>query len=249
MSITIGSAVISRLVAQPFGYEETNTRAGLSARKWLATGLCTPSEWADLLEVYEDWRDLRILEEEPLKSGVVGATVSLTASANGMTYTAVPCWFITAPSGEQVGAYVQASVEVVDAAQALAVLLSEVLKGEPDLPDLGTFTINGAVITLTKPPETYQDIPQMQLTAGGFSYLSGAYGATVVRDIEGTTDSAGWVKIQQWYAAITASTPNAGAYFPLSPPTASATNKVALDGETPVKVIEYSVALTLGVLR
>ena len=249
MSVTIGSATLSRLVAQPFGYEETNTRAGLTARKWLATGLCTPSEWADLLEVYEDWRDLRILEEEPLKSGVVGSTVSLTASANGMTYTAVPCWFITAPSGEQVGAYVQASVEVVDAAQALAVLLSEVLKDEPDLPDLGTFTINGAVIKLTKPPETYQDIPQMQLTAGGFSYLSGPLGATVVRDIEGTTDSAGWVKIQQWFATTTASTPASGAYFPLSPPTASAANKVVVINNAPTKYIEYSVALTLGVLR
>lgn len=249
MSVSIGSATLSRLVAQPFGYEETDTRAGLSARKWLATGLCTPSEWADLLEVYEGWRDLRIVEEEPLKSGVVGATVSLTASANGMTYTAVPCWFITAPSGEQVGAYVQASVELVDSAQALEVLIREKEKAEEDLPDLGTFTINGAVITLTKPPETYQDIPQMQLTAGGSSYLSGQLSATVVRDIEGITDSDGWVKIQQWYASITASTPLTGAYFPLSAPTASAVNKVVIVEGAPEKVVEYSVAFTLGVLR
>lgn len=249
MSVSIGSATLSRLVAQPFGYEETDTRAGLSARKWLATGLCTPSEWSNLLGVYEAWRTLRIVEEEPLKSGVVGSTVSLSATANGMTYSGVPCWFITAPSGDQLGAYVQASVELVDAAQALEVLIRQKEKAEEDLPDLGSFTIGGAVITLTKPPETYQDIPQMQLTAGGFSYLSGAYGATVVRDIEGTTDSDGWVKIQEWYASTTASTPSAGAYFPLSAPTASAKNKVVIVDSVPEKVIEYSVAFTLGVLR
>lgn len=246
MSVTIGSATLSRLVAQPFGYEETNTRAGLTARKWLATGLCTPSEWAGLLEVYEDWRDLRIVQEEPLKSGVVGATVSLTASANGMTYTAVPCWFIAAPSGEQVGAYVQASVELVDAAQALQVLLREKEKTEEeDLPDLGTFTINGAVIKLTKPPETFQDLPQMQLTAGGASYISGQYGVTLVRDIEGTTTAAGWAAIQTWVAATALSTPAVGGYFPLSAPTATAQNKV-IGG---VKTLEYSVNISLGVVR
>ena len=246
MTVTIGSATLSRLVAQPFGYEETNTRAGLTARKWLATGLCTPTEWADLLEVYEDWRDLRIVQEEPLKSAVVGATVSLTASANGMTYTAVPCWFIAAPSGDQVGVYVQASVELVDAAQALEVLLREKEKTEEeDLPNLGTFTIGGAVITLTKPPETYQDVPEMQLTAGGATYISGPFGVTTVRDIEGTTDAAGWAAVQAWVASTTLATPAVGGYFPLSAPAASAANKV-ING---TKTVQYTVSLTLGVVR
>lgn len=249
MTVSIGTASFNRLVAQPFGYEETNVREGLTARKWLVTGLCTPSEWAELLDVYEAWSDLRILEDPPLRSGVVGSTVSLTASANGMTYTAVPCWFITAPSGDQVGAFVQASVELVDANQALAVLLIDNAKQEPDLPDLGTFTINGAVIKLTKPPQTFQDIPQMQLTAGGFSYLSGQLGATVVRDIEGTTNGDGWEAILDWYEAVTATTPAAGNYFPLSAPTASASNKVVVTNGVPEKVIEYSVSLSLGVLR
>ena len=246
MSVTIGSAQLSRLVAQPFGYEETNTRTGLTARKWLATGLCTASEWGELLEVYEDWRDLRILEDDPVKSAVVGTTVSLTATANGMTYTAVPCWFITAPSAEQVGVYVQASVELVDAAQALDVLLREKEKQEEvDLPDLGTFTINGAVIKLTKPPETFQDVPQMQLTASGATYISGPFGVTTVREIEGTTDAAGWALVQAWVAATALATPAVGSYFPLSAPTASAENKV-VDG---LKVVQYTINISLGVVR
>lgn len=246
MTVTIGSAVISRLVAQPFGYEETNTRTGLTARKWLATGLCTATEWAQLLSVYESWRDLRILEDDPVKSAVVGTTVSLTASANGMTYTAVPCWFISAPSGEQVGVYVQASVELVDAAEALEVVLREQEKAEDeDLPDLGTFVLGDAVITLTKPPETYQDVPQMQLTASGATYISGPFGVTTVRDVEGTTNAAGWAAVQAWVVATTVATPDVGDYFPLSAPTAIAENKV-IDG---VKTVQYTVNISLGVVR
>lgn len=247
MAITIGSLSLSRLTAQPFGYEETETREGLTARKWLVTGLATNSEWASLLGVYESWRDVRITDPDSVASNSVGTTVALTASANGMSWTSVPCWFISAPSGEQLGAYVQASVELVDAAQALAVALRQKEKEESatDKPDLGTFNLGGAVITLTKPPETYQDVPQLQLTAAGNSYLSGPLGATVVRDIEGSTTAAGWTAVQAWFAATTAAIPAVGSFFPLSAPTATAENKV-VNG---LKVVEYNVSIQLGVVR
>lgn len=245
MSVTIGSLTLSRLVAQPYGYEETSTRDGLTAQKWLVTGLCTNAEWSDLLGVYDAWRDLRIEDPDSVASNSVGTTIALSATANGMTWSGIPCWFIQAPSGEQVGAYVQATVELVDAAQALEVALKEQEKKEEDLPDLGTFTIGSAVVKLTKPPETYQDVPQMQLTAAGRSYISGSLGATIVRDIEGTTDAAGWASIQEWFEAATQATPQVGGYFPLSAPTASAQNKV-IEG---LKVIQYTVNVTLGVPR
>lgn len=248
MTVTIGSLQLTRLAVQPFGYEETETRDGLTARKWLVSGFCTPTEWGDLLEQYETWRDLRIQDPDSVAANSVGTTVSLTASSNGLTWSAVPCWFIQAPQSEQVGAYVQATIELVDAAQALEVALRQKEKQDQaaeDLPDLGTFTIGTAVIKLTKPPETFQDIPQMELTAAGNTYISGPLGATMVRDIEGTTSASGWTAIQSWFAAATASRPAIGDYFPLSAPTATAANKV-IDG---LKVVEYTVTLGLGVVR
>lgn len=248
MTVTIGSLQLTRLAVQPFGYEETGTRDGLTARKWLVSGFCTPTEWGDLLQEYETWRDLRIQDPDSVATNSVGTTINLTASANGLTWSAVPCWFIRAPEGEQVGAYVQATVELVDAAQALEVALRQKEKADQaaeDLPDLGTFTIGTAVVKLTKPPETFQDVPQMQLTAAGNTYISGPYGATIVRDIEGTTDPDGWIAIQSWFAAVTAVRPSVGGYFPLSAPTATAANKV-IDG---LKVVEYTVNLSLGVVR
>ena len=106
MSVTIGSFTCSALTAQPYGYDETDTRAGLTARKWILNGLLTPSQWDDLLTVYNDWRDTRITDEDTLKSRVVGTTVNVSASGNGLSVTSVPCWFITAPSGDQAGYYV-----------------------------------------------------------------------------------------------------------------------------------------------
>lgn len=258
MSVTIGSTTLSRLTVQPYGYEETGTRDGLTAQKWLVTGLCTNTEWTALLGVYDAWRDLRIEDpdtlaantpaygEPPLTEPVLGATVDLTVTANGMTWNAIPCWFIQAPSGEQVGAYVQATVELVDAAQAVEVLLREREKNQQaeDLPELGTFNLGGAVIKLTKPPDTFQDIPQMQVTASGYSYISGPLRATKVKDIQGTTDSDGWAAIQVWYADTT-NTPLSGSYFPLSAPTASAKNTI-VEGK---KVIEYTVSVVLGKVR
>lgn len=247
MSITIGSLTFSRLTAQPFGFEETETRDGLTARKWRVTGLATNTEWSNLLSVYEAWRDLRIQDPDSLASDSVGNTVALTATANGLTWSGVACWFTQAPAGEQIGAYVQVTAELVDANEALEVLKrqKEKQKTTEDLPNLGTFTIGSAVVTLTKPPETFTDVPQMQLTAAGGTYVSGPLGATVVREVEGTTDAAGWAAIQSWFATTTAATPTVGAYFPLSAPQATATNEV-VDG---VKVVQYAVQLSLGVVR
>lgn len=248
MSVTIGSLTFTRLTAQPFGYEESETRDGLTARKWVATGLLTNSEWSNLIGVYESWRNTRIQDPDSVASNSVGTTVALTATANGMTWSAVPCWFVSAPSADQVGAYLQAKVELVDAAQALAVALKAKEKekeASEDLPDLGTFTVGAAVLKLLKPPETYQDLPQMQLTAAGNTYFSGPLSATIVRDIEGTTDAAGWQAVRTWFEATVATAPAAGQYFPLSEPVASAKNDV-VNG---LKVVTYTVTLKLGVVR
>jgi hypothetical protein len=247
MTISIGAFTTSKLLAQPFGYEEATTRDGLTARRWTVSGLLTATEWQSLLSVYNTWRDARIQDADSVAANSVGTTVSLTASANGITWSGVGCWFTSAPSGDQAGPYIQASVELVDAAQALAVALRqrEKAKSAEDRPALGTFTLGSCTLTLLRPPVTYQDVPQMQLTAAGTSYLTGPLTATKVYALEGETNASGWSALQSWFESTVGTTPAAGAYFPFSAPTATAANDV-VNG---LKVITYTVSISVGVAK
>ena len=245
MTITLGDFTFNTLTAQPFGYAETDTQAGLTARRWRIAGLCTPAQWQDLIQVYNSWQGDRKEDEDSLKSGVIGTTVPLTANANGITWTSVACWFIQAPSGEQAGPYISVDAEVVDAIQALEVLLYQEEKNkqrsEALLPDLGTVTVGTTVLTLLKPMETYDNNPQVALTAAGSHYISGPLTASRIRDIEGTCDSQGWEDLLDWYEAIVQTTPVVGTWYPATPPAASA--EVVID--LGVKTTRYTVTLRL----
>jgi hypothetical protein len=247
MAITIGDTDFPTLTAQPFGYEETNTRAGQTARKWLITGLLRPSEWLDLLDEYDGWRDTRIEDEPTETSNVVGTTVEFSGDGPGdQSWTNIDCWFMTAPQATQSGAYLSASVELVDATEALEVLLKtkeDEAAGE-DLPDLGTITIGDTTLILLKPVDAYATSPTMELTATGTHYIQGALVPYNIKDVEGTTDSAGWTAIRAWYEAQIDAVPLAGSYFPITSPTASAANKV-VDGVT---TVEYTVSIQLGLV-
>lgn len=245
MTITLGTFTFNTLTAQPFGYAETDTQAGLTARRWRIAGLCTPAEWQDLLDTYDAWQSDRKEDEDSLKSGVIGTTVSLTANANGIVWTSVACWFTNAPSGEQAGAYISVDAEVVDAIQALEVLLYQEEKNkqrsEALLPDLGTVTVGTTVLTLLKPMETYENSPQVALTAAGSHYISGPLTASRIRDIEGTCDTTGWEDLLAWFEAIVQTTPSAGTWYPAAPPTATAEAIIDLG----VKTTRYTVNLRL----
>ena len=243
MTITIGAFTCSLLTVQPFAYEG-EARTGLTARTFQISGLLTPAQWQSLLSVYNTWRDTRITDADTAQSGVVGTTIALTANANGVSVSALPCWFADAPSGEQTGAYVSASVTLVDAAQALAVLLREQEKSrqnsEANLPNLGTVTLGSAVVTLTKPMDTRQDGPTVALTATGVSYVTGPLAAHKVRDIEGHLTTGTFDNVLSWYDETIAAVPLATSWFPVSAPTATA--EVIIDGG--VKSTRYTVSLT-----
>jgi hypothetical protein len=247
MAITIGGTDFPTLTAQPFGYEETNTRSGQTARKWLLTGLLKPSEWLDLLDEYDGWRNTRIEDEPTETSNVVGTTVAFSGDGpGGQSWTSVACWFIAAPQAEQSGAYLAASVELIDANEALEVLLKtkeDEAAGE-DLPDLGTITIGTTTLTLLKPVDAYATSPTMELTATGTHYIQGALVPYNIKDVEGTTNSAGWTAIRAWYETQIDAVPLAGSYFPITAPSASAANKV-VGGVTSV---EYTVSIQLGLV-
>lgn len=250
MSLSIGAFTTSKLIAQPFGYDETSTRDGLTARKWTVSGLLSSAEWQSLLSVYNTWRDARLTDADTLSSAAVGTTVSLTTSANGISWSGIACWFAAAPSGTQAGAYIQATCELVDAAQALAVLLRQEEKNRQRnealaSPNLGTVTLGSATLTLLAPMETYQDTPQLQLTASGTHVINGPLAATRVRRIQGTTDSSGWTAVRSWYETSVASVPSVGAWYPISAPAADAEVIIS----SGVKSTRYTVSVDVAEVK
>lgn len=130
MTITIGTFSCSTLTAQPFGYEGSPID-GYSSRAFQVAGLLTSSQWQALLNEYNTWRTSRLADADTLFAGTIGTTVSLTiSSTNGVSVTGLACWFRDPPQGKQVGGFIDATAVLVDAAQSLAVLQREIVKGQ-----------------------------------------------------------------------------------------------------------------------
>lgn len=231
MSITINGLTINALTAQPFAYEGDDVRQGLVARSWQVSGLLTSSELANLKSIFDTWRAARITDPDSLESNTVGTTVAISASANGLTASGVNCWFTDAPSFEQVGAYVQASFKVVDAAEALAVAkrkLEKTSSAEQALqPAYGTITLGGVTITLTEHAESLDNLPTLERTSAGLPYLNGPLSCTRIRTIQGTVASyADFTTLFNWVISQSSTTPSTGDWYPTSPPTATAAVKI-----------------------
>jgi len=248
MTVTLGTFTCSALTAQPFAYEG-DARTGLTARTFRISGLLTTSQWQALISEYNTWRNTRITDADTLSSGTVGTTIALSVSANGVSVSSLACWFVEPPSGEQAGAFINASATLVDATQALAVLLREQEKSrqnsEANVPSIGTVTLTrgsgtSPVITLTKPMLTRQDGPSVALTATGVSYVTGALVAHKVRQIEGYITTGTYDDVLSWYDETIAAVPSSSSWFPISAPTATA--EVIISGGA--KSTRYNVSLT-----
>jgi hypothetical protein len=265
MTITLGSFSCNLLTVQPFGYEGEG-RTGLTARTFQISGLLTPTQWQSLLSEYNTWRDTRITDQDTILSGVVGTTINLTANANGVSVTSLPCWFAEPPSGEQTGTYISANIVLVDAAQALQVLLRQqeksrqsseaelpsfgswyIVTGTPDkiVPSLGVGETAAATLVLIADPVTYQDNPTLELAASGNHVIRGPLTATKVRRIQGTTSSASWAVIQTWYEEVVAAIPAVNTWFPISAPTATA--EIIISGGA--KSTRYTVSVDLALVK
>jgi hypothetical protein len=192
MTVTIGSFTCNLLTVQPFGYEG-EARTGLTARTFQISGLLTPAQWQDLISEYDAWRDVRITDEPTKTSGVVGTTINLTANANGLSVTSLPCWFADPPSAVQTGAYISATVTLVDAAEALEVVLRNEEKAaeEGDGPTLfyiykntsGGIATNSTlpsttgkswIVRVTEYVQRRDNTPSYGFTALGTTYVTGA---------------------------------------------------------------------------
>ena len=246
---TIGSFSANYLTEQPYGYEG-DARYGRTARKWLFDAILTAAQAQALISEYDTWRAARIQDIDTEVSGVVGTTVNLTCDSLIASVSALPCWFVKAPEFKDVGlSYKQASVELVDAAQAVEVVLREQEasreKGEPLHGTFGTYGLGTATLTLTRPMEGYQDGPELALMATGNHYLTGPLVVTKTRNIEGTTNAAGWTGVRTWYETIITTSPTAGTWFPIAPPSAEA--EAIVDGG--VKSTRYTVSVTWAEVR
>ncbi len=191
MTVTLGDFTCNLLTVQPFGYEG-EARTGLTARTFQISGLLTPAQWRDLVSEYDAWRDVRITDEPTKTSGVVGTTINLSANANGISVTSLPCWFAEPPSGEQTGAYISANVTLVDAAEALEVVLRSDEKATEDGDGPTLFYIyldsNGIatsasmpstsgkvwIVRVTEYVQRRDNTPSYAFTALGTTYITGA---------------------------------------------------------------------------
>lgn len=222
MTVTLGSFSTNALTAQPFGYEG-DARDGLTAQQYRIAGLLTAAQWQALVSEYNTWRNARITDADTLSSGTVGTTVSLSiTSANGLSISGVACWFTEAPTGEQTGDWVSATATLVNAAQALAVLLRGQEKqrqnSEATTPNLGTVSLGSATVTLTAPMETRRDGPQVSLTATGTSLITGPRTSHKVRAIEGRITAGTPDDVLAWYDNTIAAAASTGTWFPISEP-------------------------------
>jgi hypothetical protein len=245
MTVTIGSTTFGNLTAQPFGYEGTDVKEGMSARQWQISGLLKPSEWLNLVNTYNTWRSTRIQDTPTDVSLVVGTTIAFSGTGpGGSSWTNIACWFSEAPAAEDAGAFLRVTVTLVDANQALEVKLKEkeATDTAEDLPDLGTITIGGTTLVLTKPMDSYGPGPTMELTASGTHLISGALVVYKIRDVEGTTDLTGWNNIRTWYEAQIVAKPLATSWFPVSIPSATAERKTINGVVSDV----YTVSIQLG---
>lgn len=246
MTVSIGAFSNNLLTAQPYGHDGEQVYKGRTARSWRISGLLTPAQWTQLNSVYRTWRSARINDEDSAESAVVGTTVSFTGTGFGESWTNIACWFISAPSSEQLGAYVNATCEIVDAAEKLQVILKEKEESEEDdLPDLGTITLGTTVITLTSPPETLENLPRIEPMASGQDYILGPLAPRDALNIQGHTTAAGWAALVPWAKAQVSQPRAAGQYWVNNPPTATAEHKI-VDG---VKIVRYNVSIGISVIN
>jgi hypothetical protein len=200
----------------PFGFDGSDVRRGRTAEMLKVTGLLMRADAESLIDLYRAWRTDKLPEEDPEKSGQQGAVVLVSGEDVGFNWTNKPCWFSKAPDIAYAGIYAKVSVELVDAAQALEIMMEEKEDAEEDGIDHGTLTLNGAVITLKTYPNTYTSLPQLERNPAGAHVISGALTLVEVKEIDGWVSSTHLPLLTSWLNTTIGTTPVANAWFPVS---------------------------------
>lgn len=210
------SYTFPNLSDHPVGWEESDVQRGRVARHWAISGIVSREDAATISDLFRAWQADRILDGDPKETGIIGVTVDFTGEAPGFEWTtSIPCWFVSAPQIQMAGIFCRVSLTVVDAEEALAILLAEVedeTKDE-DVLQLGTFVFGGAVVNLTQRPEGFTDLPGVALNSSGRHVITGALNLTQILRIEGWVDGSNLPLLEQWAEDVTSLTPTQGDYF------------------------------------
>lgn len=247
MSVTIGSLTLDRLQAQPLIYNEVDVLAGNTSRGWEIQGLVTGSEWLSLLNIYNTWRDAKINEQSPRISKTLGTTISFSGTGfGGQTWSNIACWFQTAPTASQNGAYVSVNFGLIDATQAIQSFIKEETDQAIDPTtgsiNYGTITLGDVTITLTSYADVFLSSPTLELSAGGRHYVTGPLVVVNGKEIEGEIPATSLTALRSWYSSTITAAPVTGQYFPVTAPTFTAFNKI-ISGST---VLYYTVSMTVA---
>jgi hypothetical protein len=204
------------LVELPFGFDSTDVTRGRTAETLALTGLLLRADAEAVVDLYRAWREVRVLEEDPKKSGAVGTTVAVTGEGIGFDWTNVPCWFSQAPEITYAGVYARVAVSFVDAAQALEIMMEEKEDADEDGLNYGTITLGGAVINLTSYPTSYTDFPQLDRNPVGIHVISGYLSLVEIQDVEGWVSDTDLALLTSWLNTTVMTTPAADSFFPVS---------------------------------
>lgn len=216
----------------PFGFDGSNIRRGRTAEILKITGILRKDDAESLIDIYRSWRNDKLLEEDPQKTGEVGVAILVSGEDVGFNWTSKLCWFNKSPDIAYAGIYTKVTIEVVDAEQALEVLLEEEQDKEEDGIDLGTITINGAVITLLSRPYNYTGLPQVSRNPAGAHIISGQLTLEEIEDIEGWVTDSDLSLLESWLNTTTAMTPSNNDWFPTEWQKPTAKNRLVNGNQT-----------------
>ena len=248
LSVGSWSYAAGMWTAYPAVYQEKDTELGLTAEGLSVSVMCTTEEWTTIRDEFNTWRDARLLDEvydeveEATIREIVGSTVTVSAKTRGVEWVDRECYFLAAPQAEDVGIYLQVTFELVDAAQWVQCYNreKEVEKAD-EVVYCGSFTLWGTTLKLRKPPESYQDMPTLSLSAGGKSYTTGPRIPTETRVLEGDTNKVGWDNIYSQCKSEASAVPNSD-WFPVTPPSASVTKRVTAGIRNDLYTVSITVA-------
>lgn len=200
----------------PLSYSGDETNRGRAVRQWKVDGILKRQDASIVDDIFRAWNAARLPQDDISLTGVVGATVAFSGSAPGFSWsTPVACHFVSAPSFQMAGIFVQVSFVLEDANERLAVVLRQTEEEAEQAGPLnfGTLTFGGATVNLTADPNDFTDLPSASLTPAGTHLISGSLGLTSVRRIQGYVSDAHISALRSWAQSNVATSPNTGDWF------------------------------------
>lgn len=217
LSYNGASFTFPNLTAHPLTFDVTDATRGQVAEGLSFTGILSKTQANTFKGIWQAWRDAKLPEEAPSRTGVVGATVAVTASGPGYAWSARPAWFNDAPSFEATrGLSVRVTASLVDAAQALAVLLRGIEEGEEEQEalNLGTLTFGGAVVNLTARPDNLEGLPRLELSPVGAHIITGPRVVVETREVQGWVTAAHLTALETWVKTTVPTSPATNDWYP-----------------------------------